>query len=56
MTVSLDGKYEAATTMAINGRDLGANSILRHGDPYIGLLKDVLAELICQRDMPARNG
>ena len=56
MTVGLDGKHEAATTMAIDSRDLGASSILRHGDPYIRHLKDVLAELIHQRDMLAGNG
>lgn len=44
-SVGLDGKNEAATTTAING-----------GDPYIGYLKDALAELIRQRDVLAGNG
>ena len=55
-TVGLDGKHEAAMATAINGRDRGARSILKHGDPYMGLFKDILGELIRQRDNLAGNG
>ena len=55
-TVGLDGKHEAAMATTTNGRDRGARSILKHGDPYMGLLKDLLAELIRQRDKLARKG
>ena len=51
-TVSLDEGHAVVTT-AIDGRDLGAGSTSRHGDPYIGLLEDELAELIRQYEMLA---